>query len=33
MRYRTFGRSGLRVSKMFLGAMTLRTGWGLAAAV
>jgi aryl-alcohol dehydrogenase-like predicted oxidoreductase len=28
MRYRTFGRSGLRVSQLFLGAMTFGEGWG-----
>jgi aryl-alcohol dehydrogenase-like predicted oxidoreductase len=28
MRYRTFGRSGLRVSEMFLGTMTFGTEWG-----
>jgi aryl-alcohol dehydrogenase-like predicted oxidoreductase len=28
LRYRTFGRSGLRVSEMFLGTMTFGTEWG-----
>jgi hypothetical protein len=28
MRYRTFGRSGLRVSELFLGAMTFGQSWG-----
>ncbi len=28
MRYRTFGRSGLRVSELFLGTMTFGTEWG-----
>jgi aryl-alcohol dehydrogenase-like predicted oxidoreductase len=33
MRYRTFGRSGLRVSEMFLGTMTFGTEWGWGASV
>lgn len=33
MRYRTFGRSGLRVSELFLGAMTFGGKWGWGAPV
>lgn len=33
MKYRTFGRSGLRVSEVFLGAMTFGTEWGWGASV
>lgn len=33
MRYRTFGRSGLRVSEVFLGTMTFGTDWGWGASV
>lgn len=33
MRYRTFGRSGLRVSDVFLGTMTFGTDWGWGASL
>ncbi|HEY7489431.1 MAG TPA: aldo/keto reductase [Streptosporangiaceae bacterium] len=33
MRYRTFGRSGLRVSELFLGTMTFGEDWGWGAAL
>jgi hypothetical protein len=33
MRYRTFGRSGLRVSELFLGTMTFGESWGWGAPV
>src|SRR5882724_4259879 len=33
MRYRTFGPSGLRVSELFLGAMTFGENWGWGAPV
>src|SRR5215212_5463325 len=33
MRYRTFGRSGLRVSDLFLGTMTFGDDWGWGAPI
>lgn len=33
MRYRTFGRSGLRVSELFLGTMTFGEDWGWGASI
>jgi aryl-alcohol dehydrogenase-like predicted oxidoreductase len=33
MRYRTFGRSGLRVSELFFGTMTFGEGWGWGAPI